>query len=522
MKKTVRENNAFNKNLTLVAMDEAHTVSAYRRFRSQFKQIGKVRDCFPEIPFAAFSATLPPHIVAYVRKVCKMRNDIDMITVNGRRSNIDILVTEQYSPKQLDQLVDRLIPSGDFDMSDIPQTLVFVDAVEMARRIAITLRVKLVLLGKQHSTTFTGIRAYYSSIDHEAKSKTEALVNNQEARIVVCTDSMSLGVDFAKIRRVIQWGVNEKLTMENLVQRIGRAARDQKCQGVAIVYCPFQLLKAINKDWKAAWNGEVTPIGDASNPPEVADKPSHGDLTPLLALPVLPETATEVSILKERLYEEAEKSFAASSKPPGGQLHHRTGVDKGVLWFLGTTGCRHRCLLSYMDFPDVFEDHRQRSWCCDNCAIRRESNDDLSKIETAGFSPASSMSLQTTSQKPKPVLVPRHPLRPRSVEDCQDLLRRDIETWRSIVWEKFVQRGWLFRGLPPEVLLPTKAIDAIVKSVRRTINIDAVRAVLKTAGFAEDESPLRPKEMVELFNVIEDRCSGYHDEGSFGCGFVNI
>ena len=53
MKNTVRKNNVFKKNLCAIAMDEAHTIWGYRKFRRQFRHVGKLRSLFPNVPFAA-------------------------------------------------------------------------------------------------------------------------------------------------------------------------------------------------------------------------------------------------------------------------------------------------------------------------------------------------------------------------------------------------------------------------------------------------------------------------------------
>ena len=118
-KVTMKKDNAFKQNLALIAMDEAHTIWGYRRFRSQFKQVGKLHKCFPEIPFVALSATFPPHVIAYIRKVCKMKSSVDMITVSGRRGNIDLLVMEQHTGDTHEQLLE-LIPSREYSVSHIP------------------------------------------------------------------------------------------------------------------------------------------------------------------------------------------------------------------------------------------------------------------------------------------------------------------------------------------------------------------------------------------------------------------
>jgi hypothetical protein len=64
-----------------------------------------------------------------------MKFNTKLITVNGRRTNIDLLVSEQHGHNNYEQLLE-LIPPGEFEIEDIPQTLIFVDSVKPAICIA--------------------------------------------------------------------------------------------------------------------------------------------------------------------------------------------------------------------------------------------------------------------------------------------------------------------------------------------------------------------------------------------------
>jgi len=495
MKNTVRKDNVFKKNLCAIAMDEAHTIWGYRKFRRQFRHVGKLRSLFPNVPFAALSATFPPYIVNYVRRVCNMKLNTKMITVNGRRTNIDLLVSEQHGQNNYDQLLE-LIPPGEFEIEDIPQTLIFVDSVKPAIRIARALRERL-SARKSNCKPSTVVRTYYFSIDQEKKLETQTLVDKGRARFVICTESMSLGVDFSSIDRVVQWGVDEKLTMDVLMQRIGRAARDQTKQGVAIVYAPFDVLKPVNKNWQEAWANEGGgEAGDTSPIPRA-----------LLSLPVSAETESKVSELKYRMYrthEAAHETLRDAGRTTSGRSsrgnYRRTGIDPGVIWYLGTIGCRHRCLLSYMDYPNAIDGRAQQSWCCDNCAIGR--GQPLAELHTAGFSPAASIGLQTESQRPKPTRAERNRLLPREVEAFREEVKKNIEAWRQYLWKKLIERDIIIKELPAEVVIPNKIIGAIVKSIRQVTSCASLERVLHTAHYQWNEGLLRKKDIEELYNVI--------------------
>jgi hypothetical protein len=461
-------------------MDEVHTLHAYREFRRSFPQIGKLRTLLPDVPFVGLSATIAPPIANYVRKHSNMRNPAKLITVTGRRKNINLLVMEQHGKDNLDQLLE-LIPSEASAVRSIPQTLLFVDRVDMAKVIALALRRKLPLEDAIKPTVV--IRTYYSSIDDPKKDATQRLVLEGRARIVVCTDSMSMGVDFPKIERVIQWGVDSKLTLEVLTQRIGRAARSEDKQGIAIIYASFDLVKLANKNWREAW------VTDAARD-LLSGVMRDGLPRALLALPVLPETASKVSTLREYLWRKAETEADTKSQPKG--------VEDPLMWFLCNVGCRHECLMMYLGYDDDVDGFTQQSWCCDNCAFDKG---DYTGLSTAGFSPASSIRLQDSSNKPKPV-QPRVKLLPVQVAQCKEQLEKNIKVWRKILFKKLVSRDIICEEMLPEAILPTNTIEAIVNSVRKIASVDWLQYVMHSAHFRQQESLLRTKDIEELYAVV--------------------
>ena len=57
------------------------------------------------------------------------------------------------------------------------------------------------------------VRTYYSSVQPEKKEETEKMIKNGTARIVICTDAMSLGVDIRDILRIPQWGIRPSISL---------------------------------------------------------------------------------------------------------------------------------------------------------------------------------------------------------------------------------------------------------------------------------------------------------------------
>jgi hypothetical protein len=157
-------------------------------------------------------------------------------------------------------------------------------------------------------------------------------------------------------------------------------------------------------------------------------------------------------------------------------------------------------MLSYHDYPDANDGRAQQSWCCDNCAIA--SGKPLTELQTAGFSPAASISLQTESRKPKPRRVERNRLLPREVEAYRAEVLKNIKAWRVYLWKKLVERGIIVKEVPAGVVLPNKFIEAIAKSIRQVTDSNSLARVLLTAHYQWKEGLMRKKDIEELYNVI--------------------
>jgi Helicase conserved C-terminal domain len=512
------------KRLTLVAADEAHTIWGWT-FRKQFRQIGYIRTALPNVPFAAFSATFPPHVVGYVQKVCRMKLPSDIITVNGRRRNINILVTVQPSRTSYDPLLD-LIPTTAEEMSSFPKSLIFVDSVLEARRLAIALREKF-------QSNFPGIdswrtiRTYYSSIDDQKKEATIRLFRNGEAQMTIATDAMSLGVDISDIERVIQWGVTERLTLDTLVQRIGRAARLSSMLGVAVIYTPRDLLDPVSAAREKAFN-QVSPDDVPLNPPDDDDWEDIIDAVPryadrdlsIFALPVEPETISQVQEMRLKVYRhvnklkdaarEEDSERKASKRGVDGNTKKKQPIDKiepGIIWFLNTTGCRHRCILEYMRFPDVFEDHKQLSWCCDNCAIRKGQT----ILMPGGYPLPPPASLRSETKRTTVTKIDWNvinngaPPRENYDEKVEQTVQDILKAWRKHIYDKLVNRGVLSKFLPEQVVLSDRAIVELVskQNLKHVTTVNGLRTTLTKVKVDTSSNMLREKDINEMYGMIE-------------------
>jgi len=129
---------------------------------------------------------------------------------------------------------------------------------------------------------------------------------------------MSLGVNVPDVEKVIQWGVDEKIDLKMLVQRIGRAARDKDCQGVAVIYASKNIILPDPKDPMQQWVVESSSlsIGLSNNidagGDEWEDEEEDRNISDFssrnisrFSLPVTPETQQSVDRLRDFMYKKA-------------------------------------------------------------------------------------------------------------------------------------------------------------------------------------------------------------------------
>ena len=512
----------------MVALDEAHTLWAWRSFRKVFATLRELRPCFPKIPVCALSATFPPHVVRYVAKTMGMPVPTHMITVDGRRSNINLVVSPQLPGKGIQQLHD-IIPQGIKDINDIPKTLIFVDTVLEARNIARSMRRCLWnrFGGPDRFQCRTGqiIRSYYSCLSKGTKDATLEWFRNGRTRITIATDAFSLGVDISDIDKVIQWGVDGKLDLSTLVQRIGRAARSPESQGVAVIYTSRKLIDPIPRDWQEGW---MTPIGgkepltsedevwETENQVQCIGNFRERDISKF-SIPVTKSTIDNVTKLRMHMYKvaasadraieedhiERKGSLIVDGCAVGGRKKAHEKIDPSVLWFLNTVGCRNRLILAYLDYPDIFADERQRSWCCDVCAWEKTSNPatDMTHGVKLGDSIMVSLGPKSAPKKTSPKTAVQ--FEADQYVSIAPKVRKAIEHWREVRLASVISEGLLCPGLPPSLMLSDSVMEAVVESACHVQTVEFLRTVLINQGIHIGSGTIREKDVVILYHCMQ-------------------
>lgn len=192
--------------INFFVVDEAHCVSEWgHEFREDYRQLHRLRDLFPAIPIAAFTATathfVEQDILAQLRLV-----DPVLIRAKVRRDNLHISAQHRNANGR-DQLLEFL------SKYDNECGIVYTFTRKEAQSIAEFLSAKKI-----------PAHAYHAGLPTQQKNETYRAFLNDEIRVVVATVAFGMGIDKSNIRFVVHMTLPK--TIENYYQEIGRAGRD--------------------------------------------------------------------------------------------------------------------------------------------------------------------------------------------------------------------------------------------------------------------------------------------------------
>ena len=490
----------FMKYLSCVAIDEAHVLYTWNQFRSAYKGIGRLRDCLPQIPFVLLSATLPPNVLQYVIRTARLKNS-SHIKHTVDRSNLQIVVSKITSGGYDD--LKGLISSDAGPEYTIPSTLIFVDSRKKCVSIARFLRRCLPAHLKKRSRVL--VRVYNAFYEQEIRDVYMEDLRKGVTCILVCTDACGMGVDLRTIERVVQWDINEGLQMVSLTQRIGRAGRDPNIKALAIVFAPPDCFVPAGESPAAVEaNSEDTenqprkrrkttkdPVQASATSSEEGEDGTGDSVYDNIHIPVGQDNLPEVDKLLRAIY-------SRTAQPPGKTKNSRfkrgwKNLDPALLWFLNTSGCRHRVILAYLGDPAFKE---SRSLCCDICIMEEISSVDSlvpSQFElptqypisrTVAYEAMNRLGNPMDQQKfyhgipeqgPAVTSAPPTKLnKPRT-----DQMRQSIQDWRLETWNSLHGRDFVRQT----TFLSNSAIDLLSANAHKITDEETLQQILLRAGY---------------------------------------
>jgi len=192
--------------INFFVVDEAHCVSEWgHEFREDYRQLHRLRELFPAVPIAAFTATATHPVEQDILTQLHLNTPV-LIRAKVRRDNLHITTMHRYGNGR-DQLLRFL---SDYENES---GIVYTFTRKEAENIANFLTAKNI-----------PAQAYHAGLATEQKNATYHAFLNDEIKVVVATVAFGMGIDKSNIRFVVHTTLPK--TIENYYQEIGRAGRD--------------------------------------------------------------------------------------------------------------------------------------------------------------------------------------------------------------------------------------------------------------------------------------------------------
>ena len=187
--------------LLLIAVDEAHCIhESDDKFRKEFRELGRLRQCVPGVPFLALTATAAPHVRRDISDVLQLADPLLALESIYRPY---LFLARELKPRTMERVRNRVL---ELLRAHGSPALVYVTNPKEAERLLAELRRRLahgpLVLETYHGPGRSG------KVKQSDAERTRVLADFMDGKVdvVVATCAFGLGINKRGIRQVIHVG----------------------------------------------------------------------------------------------------------------------------------------------------------------------------------------------------------------------------------------------------------------------------------------------------------------------------